>query len=239
MNFQGARKSQHGMVNLEDRSMTKRPIGWKVGAALVGITVSTASMANDGAFDIYNTLGVYAGAGLGRSTLNDAQFDQYGYFFHHFDGQPLGWNAAVGIRPISFLGAEAEYIDFGSTRAGAGPAGPAGGTSPQFLGGDVHDRAAAVFAVGYLPLPIPWIELVAKLGFGQVWQHSSFGGSFANQLVYGAQTTHPSGAAYGGGVQFHFQQLAVRAQYERISSNSSFGAWDKPALMSVGLNWTF
>jgi hypothetical protein len=41
-------------------------------------------------------------------------------------------------------------------------------------------------------------------------------------------------------VQFHFQQLAVRAQYERISgSRSSYGGWNDPSLLSVGLNWTY
>jgi opacity protein-like surface antigen len=239
MNFHGAAQSQYSMVNLGGHSMAIRSIGWVVGLALVGSAVSAAAMADSGPFDIYNPLGVYIGAGLGRATLNDAQFDQYGDFFHHFDGQPLGWNAVVGIRPIPFLGAEAEYIDFGSTHAGAGPAYLANGYSQQFLGGDVHDRAAAVFAVGYLPVPIPWIEPFGKLGFGQVWQHSSFGGNYNQQQIYGSETTHPSGAAYGGGLQFHFQQLAVRAQYERISGNRSFGGWDNPSLLSVGVNWTF
>jgi opacity protein-like surface antigen len=239
MNFRGAAQSQHSMVNLEGRSMAIRSIGWVVGMALVGSALSAQATADGGSFNIYNPLGVYVGAGLGRATLNDAQFDQSGDFFHHFDGQPLGWEALVGIRPIPFLGAEAEYIDFGNTHAGAGRVVAAEGISQQFLGGEVHDRAAAVFAVGYLPLPIPWIEPFGKLGFGQIWQHSSFSGTFNGEQVSGAETTHPSGTAYGGGLQFHFQELAVRAQYERISGNRSFGGWDNPSLLSVGVNWTF
>ncbi len=218
--------------------MAIRSIGWAAAIGLAGSALSVPALADSGSFNIYNPLGVYVGAGLGRATLNDAEFDQ-GDFFHHYDGQPLGWSAVIGIRPIPFLGAEAEYIDFGSTHAGIGPAFVAGGTSQQFLGGNVHDRAAAVFAVGYLPLPIPWVEPFGKLGFGQIWQHSSFGGTFNDELFAGAQTTHPSGTAYGGGMQFHFQQLAVRAQYERISGNRSFGGWDNPSLLSVGVNWTF
>jgi hypothetical protein len=224
--------------------MAIRSIGGVVaGLALAGSALSAPAMADSGSFNIYNPLGVYVGAGLGSATLNDAQFDQYGDFFHHFDGQPLGWNAVIGIRPIPFLGVEAEYLDFGSTHAGIGPAIVSGGAgnaiSQQFLGGDIHDRAAAIFAVGYLPLPIPWLEPFGKLGFGQIWQHSSISGTFDDEQVFGSQTTHPSGTAYGGGVQFHFQQLAVRAQYERISGNRSFGGWDNPALLSLGLNWTF
>lgn len=219
--------------------MAIRSIGWAVGLTLGCGALSAQALADSGPFDIYNPLGVYVGAGLGRATLNDAQFDQYGDFFHHFDGQPLGWNALVGIRPISFLGAEAEYIDFGDTHAGIGPAFVTETASQQFLGGAIHDRAAALFAVGYLPLPVPWIEPFGKLGFGQIWQHSSFAGTYNEQQLSGSETTHPSGTAYGGGVQFHFQQLAVRAQYERISGNRSFGGWDNPSLLSVGVNWTF
>jgi opacity protein-like surface antigen len=239
MNFLGAAQSQHSMVNLEGRSMAIRTIGWGMGLVLVGSALAAQAMADAAPFNIYNPLGVYVGAGLGRGTTNDAQFDRFGDFFHHYDGNPLGWNAVVGIRPIPFLGAEAEYLDFGNTHAGAGREFVAGGLSQQFLGGEVHDRAAAVFAVGYLPLPIPWIEPFGKLGFGQIWQNTSSGGTFNGEHVFDSETTHPSGTAYGGGLQFHFQQLAVRAQYERISGNRSFGGWDNPSLVSVGVNWTF
>ena len=115
----------------------------------------------------------------------------------------------------------------------------------QFLGGEAHDRAAAVFAVGYLPLPIPWVEPFAKLGWGQIWDHgNSYNRVYCRTAsavgqASASQSTQPSGAAYGGGLQFHFSQLAVRAQYERISGSRSFGGWNNPALLSVGLNWTF
>jgi hypothetical protein len=218
--------------------MAVRSIGWAVGLAWVAGTASVAALADGGPLELYNPLGVYVGAGLGRATLNDAGFDSFDYY-DHYDGQPLGWEALVGIRPIPFLGAEAEYIDFGSTHLGYGPSYYSGGYAQQFQGGDTHDRAAAIFAVGYLPVPIPWIEPFGKLGFGQIWQHNTFDGIYNGVASSGSQTTHPSGAAYGGGVQFHIQQFAVRAQYERISGDRSLGGWDNPSLWSVGVNWTF
>ncbi|HTV76788.1 MAG TPA: hypothetical protein VMF03_00915 [Steroidobacteraceae bacterium] len=219
--------------------MRRRSIGPALALSLVGGTGCVAAFAQSGPLDLYNPLGVYVGAGIGRATLNDAQFDASGTFFDHFDGQPLGWNAVVGIRPLPFVGAEAEYIDFGNAHRGLGAPFGAGGYTQQFLGGEVRDQAAAIFAVGYLPLPVPWVEPFGKLGFGQIWQHTSFGEIYDNQQVYGAENSHPSGTAYGGGLQFHFQQLAVRAQYERISGNRSFGGWDNPSLVSIGVNWTF
>jgi hypothetical protein len=219
--------------------MATRTMAWIVGFTLIGSAISATAMADGSILGLYNPLGFYAGAGLGRSTINETQFDDYGDYFHHIDGQPLGWSAVVGLRPIPFLGAEAEYIDFGNSRLGAGPPYLAGGYTQQYLGGEAHDRAAAVFAVGYLPLPIPWLEPFAKLGAAQIWEHDSYSVNYDNAVGYGRDNTHPSGAAYGGGLQFHFEQLAVRAQFERISGSRSYGGWNNPQLLSLGLNWTF
>lgn len=225
---------------------TGRTTRWWAGLTLIGGALSANAMAAGDVLGLFNPLGLYVGAGVGRATINQTQFDAYGDVFHHVDGQPLGWNAVVGMRPVPYLGAEAEYIDFGSKRLGAGPAYTFGGYTQQFLGGEAHDRAGGVFAVGYLPLLIPWVEPFAKLGWAQIWEHDSYSGIYGN-LVNGApigrasasQSTHPSGTAYGGGVQLHFSQLAVRAQYERISGERTFGGWNNPTLLSVGLNWTF
>jgi len=223
--------------------MALRTVALVTGFALLGSAGSANALADGTLLGLYNPLGVYAGAGLGRSSINQTDFDQFGSVFHHIDGQPLGWNAVIGLRPIPFLGAEAEYIDFGNTRTGALPAFNAN----QFLGGETRDRAAALFGVGYLPLPIPWVEPFVKLGWAQMSEHDSYSGIYNGVFFNGAplglaaasQNTHPNGAAYGGGVQFHFEQLAIRAQYERISGERTFGGWNNPDLLSIGLNWTF
>jgi opacity protein-like surface antigen len=222
--------------------MARPPMTWIVGFTLIASATCATALADGTIFGLYNPLGVYVGAGIGRSSLNQIQFDQYVDDIQHIDGQPLGWNAVIGIRPIPFLGAEVEYIDFGNTHIGPGQSFLINTYTQQFLGGEAHDRAAAVFAVGYLPLPIPWLEPFGKLGVAQIYDHESYG-IYNNGLFDGSvgvsQTTHPSGAAYGGGLQFHIEQLAIRAQYERISGSRSFGGWNNPALLSVGVNWTF
>lgn len=223
--------------------MAIRTLGWMAAFSLIGSVISVNASADGLLSGLYNPLGVYVGAGIGRATINQTEFDEFSDSFHHDDGQPLGWNAVIGMRPIPFFGAEAEYIDFGNSRLGAGPPYFVGSTTQQFLGGEAHDQAAAVFAVGYLPLPLPWIEPFAKLGWGQIWDHGHYDSVTTIGTTVDAATAtqdaHSSGTAYGGGVQFHFSQLAVRAQYERISGSRSFGEWNNPALLSVGLNWTF
>jgi opacity protein-like surface antigen len=224
--------------------MAIRTIGWLLGFTLLGSAVSMNALADGPLFGLYNPLGLYVGAGVGRGTINETQFDEFSNSFHHDDGQPLGWNAVIGVRPIPFVGAEAEYIDFGNSHLGAAAPYVVGTTAQQFLGGEAHDQAGAIFAVGYLPVPVPWLEPFAKLGWAQIWEHghndsiATADGAVIEQST-SSQSTRPSGAAYGGGVQFHFSQLAIRAQYERISGSRSFGEWNNPALLSVGLNWTF
>ena len=65
----------------------------------------------------------------------------------------------IGVRPISVVGAELEHIDFDSVH---------GSIPGTFLignvQGDLHSNATALFAVGYLPLPVPLLDVHAKAG---------------------------------------------------------------------------
>ena len=40
-------------------------------------------MADGTLFGLYNPLGLYVGAGVGRATINQTQFDDFGDYFHH------------------------------------------------------------------------------------------------------------------------------------------------------------
>ena len=229
--------------------MPKRTREWLAGIVLVGGALSGNALADGGVFGIPNPLGFYIGGGVGRSTIDQIQYDQIGLTLRQFDGNPLGWNAVMGVRPIPFLGAEVEYIDFGSVHMGAGPKRTISGTTltTQSLRGEVRDRGEAVFAVGYLPLPLPFIEPFAKLGWGQVRERDSYSGDYGNiftangplGLASGSSSDSRGGIAYGAGVQFRIEQFAVRVQYERITLSKLYGEVTSPSLLSVGLNWTF
>jgi hypothetical protein len=235
--------------------MQAKTIQWMSGFLLLGGALSSTAKADDGFFGS-NPLGFYIGAGVGRSTISQVAFDQYSAGTRDLDGHPLGWNAVVGLRPIPFAGVEAEFIDFGRARQSAGPIlNYGGGETQQYLGGDVTNRAAALFAVGYLPLPLPFLEPFAKVGYAWDWEHDSYSGVYDSTfyassngaqpvgLASGSNSGHPSGVAYGGGLQFRYEHLAIRAEYVRISldSTSFIGGPQRnnPALLSIGLNWTF
>ncbi len=188
-----------------------------------------------------NLLGFYAGGGIGESTVrSDNGFDPD----YPTDSHPhhTAWKAMAGVRPIPFLGAEAEYIDFGHP----GSADSASVDGRYYgLNADSHPKAGVLYGVGYLPLPtVPAFDLFAKVGVARLETNlnsyspaACTGSDPAGTCVppiLSRQHAWQTKAAYGAGAQVHFFGLAVRGEYERI--NSTYG--DPDAFM-ISATWTF
>jgi opacity protein-like surface antigen len=176
----------------------------------------------------WNLLGLYAGAGVGESTVrSDYGFDPD----YPTDSHPhhTAYKVMVGIRPIPFVGAEAEYIDFGH------PSSADNYSTTSFYEADSHPKAGVVSAVGYFPLP--FFDVFAKAGVARLetnintYSETDCGECAPTLIRQNAWQTKP---AYGAGVQAHFLGLAVRGEYDRISS--SFG---DPDAWMVSATWTF
>src|ERR1700730_11356984 len=123
-------------------TLMKRISGTTLAILTVGAcAASTAALAD-------NPVGFYLGAGVGYSTVrsDDPAYGLPGYFNDH----QTAWKVIGGIRPLPIVGAEVEYIDFGHPNHDYG----ANGFGNYGL--DSHPRAAALFGVGYLPLPVPF-----------------------------------------------------------------------------------
>ena len=209
---------------------------WLKAVAACACFASASAMAD-------NLLGFYAGLGVGESTVrSDRNFaTDYGYYDYDHDHH-TAWKAMVGIRPISLVGAELEYIDFGHP----------GGDDNYYnyyynynYGPDSHPRAIAAFGVGHLPLPLPFLDIYGKAGAARL--HTNVNGfdgeSCANFNFNGpctpvaneSQSRWDTRFAYGAGIQYRFFfGLSVRAEYERISS-----PYGDPDMASVGATYTF
>ncbi len=196
--------------------------------AACACAVSTRALAED-------PVGFYLGAGVGYSTVrsDDPAYGLPGYF----DDHQTAWKLIAGIRPIPVVGAEVEYMDFGHPNHDYGANGYAN------YGLDSHPRAAALFGVGYLPLPIPFFDVFGKAGIARLQTDVT---TFSNNctppatcVVGGGPTYFRSNQtdnrfAYGVGVQSKAWGFAFRAEYERISSQ--FG---DPDALTVSATWTF
>jgi OmpA-like transmembrane domain len=191
-------------------------------------------------------LGLYVGGAAGAAHVRSTDDEGVSYLPQYslrFDESRLGWKAFAGIRPISFAGVEIDYMDFGRAHAPLPP-----NTPPFFfLGDDAKQSAAAAFAVGYLPIPLPILDIFAKVGIARL--HSEDRVTFQPEgIACPLQLIDPScgqpytyrqnlwstDLAYGVGAQVHMGNFSVRAEYERI--NASGG---DPDLLSLGGTWRF
>src|ERR1700689_2670330 len=113
---------------------------------------STAALAD-------NPAGFYLGAGVGYSTIrsDDPAYGLPGYYNDH----QTAWKVIAGVRPIPVVGAEFEYIDFGQP-------GSHNFYDLNYYGLDSPPRAAALFGVGYLPLPVPFFDIYGKAGVARL-----------------------------------------------------------------------
>jgi opacity protein-like surface antigen len=187
-----------------------------------------------------NLLGVYVGAGVGVAQIgnNNGYYDPSGYGGDYHD-HDAAWKVIVGLRPVPFVGAELEYIDFGNAR---GDSAYYGGSYD--FGVSAHPRATVLYGLGYLPLPLPFIDVYGKLGVARLQTDNSFGYNACPLPVVTAVSSscvlvsrfdqQNSRFAYGVGVQTKFQDFAFRGEYERISS--TFG---DPNALTFSVTWTF
>jgi opacity protein-like surface antigen len=180
-----------------------------------------------GTSEAADLLGPYIGGAVGGSTV---RVDQ------SIAGTPndvterhTGWKAMVGIRPLSMVGAELEYLDFGNPSYTDGAA-----------TGVIDSKAVALSALLYAPIPLPVFDLYGKLGVARL--QTDVNGHVAGLFCpVGfpdcgtiAVSRHDTSVAYGAGVQFKFAPVAVRAEYERVETSHS-----SPDMFSLGLTWTF
>ncbi len=183
-------------------------------------------------------LRLYVGAAIGQSDVRaskeingDTDFD------FDFDARHAGWKATVGVRPIAPLGAELQYIDFGNA-SNANAVGGFGGLS------QVDEKAVTLFGLGYLPIPVPFLDVYGKLGIARLHAAATevppvpscplyidFCSPASAAFKISSSTT---GVAFGAGVQGKIASLAIRAEYERINA-----AGNRPDLLSLGITWTF
>ena len=170
-------------------------------------------------------LGVYVGAGVGRA---DVRTDRIPYL--GFDERDTGWTASLGVRPIPLLGAELQYFDFGHPS-----------TTTGIYRIDAQERGPALFGVGYLPLPVPLLDLYAKAGVGRLQTTVTarslvpiFCPVFIPYCGYAHSDTTATRFAWGTGALVKMSSLAVRAEYARFSAPNG-----DPDLLSLSLMWTF
>jgi hypothetical protein len=194
------------------------------GAIVAGAAIAAPARADD-------PLGFYIGGALGEAQV---KADAGAITAGNFSENHTAYKGLLGIRPIPFLGAEAEYIDLGH---------PTGSLDGQPA--DVTMKGVGGFGVLYLPLPVPNFDVYAKAGLAGL--RSTVNGNVYIPGVGTCPTSnascnvrafnldrHDSKFADGLGAQISFAGWGVRAEYERFEA-----AGEHPGLFTLGLTYTF
>ncbi len=186
-----------------------------------------------------NLFNLYVGAGLGHAQLkarNPSLIISNPGSLGSFDRNDTAYQFMAGVRGLYLLGAEADYYHLGS-----------GSVSPSFSGvgaignARVSQKGEAAFAVLYLPIPVPMLDVFLKAGVARITSDLSAsltpspslplppGGGTNTYAV--SETT--SGLAAGAGVQWSFGNWAVRGEYQRFNALG-----EHPDLLTVGVTWS-
>jgi hypothetical protein len=165
---------------------------------------------------------LYIGAGVSRNSVRDITATA-----GNLDS--TAWKVWAGFRPISLLGIEADYLKLGSETS-----------SFMFVDGTstthLEYKALAVYGVGFLPIPVPSLDVFGKVGLAR-WTSSGSStvvfppgpGSFSSLSDNGSQF------AWGVGGQLHLGNLGARLEYENFNVRNTSGA--NIVSLSVFLNF--
>lgn len=123
----------------------------------------------------------------------------------------------AGFRPISLFAVEADYMDLGTQT----------NTFISGTGGSHSDaKAFAGYALGFLPIPVPFLDLYGKAGLAR-WQLSGTSGSPSLPMPPGnffAFSDHGTEFAWGLGAQAHIGNIGGRLEYEDFNIPNTNGA---------------
>jgi hypothetical protein len=208
------------------------------------LTAGVLMAASGGDARAVDLLGLYVGGAIGRARVEATVPNPVtgSPALGDFNEDHSAYKIMVGARPISLVGAEIAYFDFGH------PSGIAGSISGPFVPAthpvpaEVTMRGAAAFGVLFLPVPI--VDVYGKIGFARVRTTAESSVQYKGPILCIAP--HPdcrfswqnsatnTGLALGAGAQYKVGSWAVRFEYERFHA-----AGENPSLLSLGLTWSF
>ncbi len=155
----------------------------------------------------------YVGGGISKDKLSDIV--NSGTNFADIDS--TSWKLFAGLRPVSVVAIEADYLDLGSQTS-------------TFVTTTTSSNAKAFagYAVGFLPIPLPFLDVFGKAGLAR-WR---LNGSGASPLT--SFSTSGTEFAWGAGAAVHVGNFGARLEYENFRIPNTNGA--KVTSLEVFLN---
>ena len=159
----------------------------------------------------------YFGAGITSNKLNDIVLQ--GNNFPDIDS--TSWKVFAGFRPIRVFAVEADYLDLGSKTVEGACTVCCMAACRGITQSDA--QAFAAYALGFLPIPVPFLDIYGKAGLARSKLNTNESGL--------ATSNRGTEFAWGVGVQAHISLVGARLEYEDLKVPNSSGA--KVASLSV------
>lgn len=178
-----------------------------VTALALGASVAEA---NNGLF--------YFGAGITSNHANKIQVQGIDNYFPNIDS--TSWEVFAGIRPINLFAVEADYLDLGSqANTFQTPLSCASGYGCAATWKS-DAKAFAGYAVGFLPIPLPYLDVYGKAGLARYKLNGTI--TIAN-VPNGSSAYSDNGTVFtwGAGVQAHIGIIGGRLEYEGFNKAST------------------
>jgi opacity protein-like surface antigen len=162
----------------------------------------------------------YLGAGITGNHVNHLEVQGFDNFPNI---NSTSWQAFAGMRPIRLFAVEADYLDLGSEA----------NTFDSPLSCVSHDRCAvtwesdakafAGYAVGFLPIPLPYVDVYGKAGLARYEWNGTFTSYNALGVLNGSSAKDSNGTVFtwGAGVQAHVGIIGARLEYEGFNKAST------------------
>jgi opacity protein-like surface antigen len=154
---------------------------------------------------------IYFGGGLSKDKVDGIA--NPGVPFGDLD--KTSWKLLAGVRPVRVFAVEADYLDLGNR-------------TETFIDGatqHVDAKAFAGYGVGFLPLPVPWLDVFGKAGVAR-WKldANETPGTFPPSSFF-AISNRGTEFAWGLGAQALFRNIGARLEWERFEiPNTDNGA---------------
>ena len=174
-------------------------------SGLMGLAAGTAQAAGVPGADFY------IGGSIGHGQVTGADPAQS---VDAFKENHTAFKVFTGVRAAMF-GAELAYMNFGKAT---------GQIEGQAAEGKL--KGVGLFGLFYVPLPVPMLDIYAKAGLARLSRDIS---SSALNL-----DTKDTNLGLGAGAQIKFKSFAIRAEYERFSTDGK-----DPSLLSIGFSKSF
>lgn len=163
----------------------------------------------------------YFGAGITSSHVSSVGAQGFDNYFPNINS--TSWKVFAGIRPIRLFAVEADYLDLGSeTKTFQTPLTCADVGSCATIW-DSDAKAFAGYALGFLPIPLPDLDVYGKVGIARYKLNRSITNYNPSGMPIDSRAYPDNSTVFtwGAGVQAHFGIIGGRLEYEGFNKASS------------------